>query len=489
MKLNGDRFLLCARILPWILGAVLLVGFILTRWPPSGVRTLAFVFDGRSPWFDAFLPAERVMSPKTWEEGWTGQRILMDPVYASLRAPGSYDGVRILLEMRFWKQPLVELGMLRDPNTFSFEMLPVWSESLSRGWREVMYGARHGYVREDLPDQTIVTADSDHVLVWHATTTPLQAMDHAGPTKTYEISLRGGHEFYVIPVDGRLDMTLAFQDMNRHAGENTIALRVSQESETVWTKTLQTGGAQDREATAVFETPIHVGQLKPGVYRVSLVMGDDIFLRRITTNAVHWVVGPRVYLGDTVGYAKKYLSVPMWTNSQHMVLETFHQEGLQPVRLGMSEAEVEQTHRAYSLDRSPGEREGAREVTVPRGDLRIVGDAFFSFSPQALFLPSPRRLTDASDPLGEGVQAVITPYIRPIATRDGWWRVAVDMRLHPNDERPKLSISAPGVRSREGWVDIRFAELTYHRSIASFRVWVRGILHDLKVAWKERSPL
>ena len=476
------------RLVPWLCAGVGVIWLIVHQWPLSGTRTFAFIFDGTSPWFDAFLPAERVVIPKKWEDGWVGERILMDPVYASLRVPGVYDRVRVLMETRFWKQPLMELGMLRDPNTFSFEMVPVWSEALSRGWREVTQGSMHGYVRDDLPDQTLLTAGIEKTLVWHATTTPIRAMDRGGTLKTYEVSLRGGHEFSVIPVSGEIAFTLAFQDMNRRSGENTIGLRVSRDGETFWTNTIQTGGVQDTKSTAVFDKMIRLTDLEPGVYRLSVVMGDDIFLRRIKTNAIHWVVGPRLSLGDTVGYKDLYPSVPIWTNSQHLAVDTFHREGLQSVRFGSAHAEIEQTHQAYPLDRLPQERDKPLAIQVPRGDLRVIGDAFFAFSPQALFLPSPRRLTDASDPIGEGITAVVTPYVQPKRSKDGWWRVNVDFWLHPKDNRPKLAISAPGMRSREGSIDIRFAELIYSRSLPSLRSWVRMVKQDFIATWNRLLP-
>lgn len=462
----------CVRLIPWMIALVLLSAYVFSQWPPSGVRHLSFPFDGRSPWFDTFLPADRVSQPQTWSDGWTGQRIFMEPVYATLRAPGPYEHLRVMLDMRFWKQPLVELGVLRDPVTMAYEMTPVWSEALSRGWREVTQGGVHGYVREDLPDTALVTTDIDHTLVWYATSTPVHAMDHGGAWQSYDVSLRGGHEIETIPVDGSISFTLSLQDMNRTPGQNTVALRVSRDNETLWTDTIQTSALQDDTPSRVFDTTIHLSSLEPAVYHLSITSGDDIFIRRISTNATHWVLGPRLYLGDTVGYKTTYAPVPIWTNSQHLAVQTFHNEGLQTVTFGTSAVTVSSTHQSYPLDRLPKERNGAQTIGVPRGDMRIIGDGFFAFSPQALFLPSPRRLTDASDPLGEGIQAVITPYVAPTRTDDGWWRVLLNTSISPQDARPKLTMAAPGILSRQGSIDIRYAELTYLRTVSSFTDWL-----------------
>ena len=178
--------------LPWALAISCFVWLFLLHFPPSGIVDRSFVLDGTSPWFDPFLPAERVTQPGAQPDGWVGQRVLQDPVYASARVPGVYDNVSVGLELRTTKQPLAEFGILRDPATFSFEAHPLWSEELSHGWTEVTQGSTHGFVKIGTSPDILTHPDSDRVLTWDAASIPSTSgsgrMDHGSVERAWDLS-------------------------------------------------------------------------------------------------------------------------------------------------------------------------------------------------------------------------------------------------------------------------------------------------------------
>ena len=470
--------------LPWL--GVLALGFFLavTHVPLSGVRAFDIPLDGQSPWFDAFLPGQRATEPGPQPEGFTGQRITADPVYAGVRLPGAYDRLAMTLEAQTVKQPLLEIGILRDAKKFQFEMQPLYSSVLSYGWREVEVDGIHGFVRDQTPDDAIVNADPDKMLVWYATSTAPQWMDHPVSEQTVSVSLRGSLDISAIPTDGALMFRIAVQDMNRTRGKNTVAFQVTKDDKMLWTQALGVGGSMDELPNRVAEETIRLTDLTPGVYKLSVIADDDIFIRSIKTTARHWVVGPRLYLGDNVGYSTTTPSVIAWTNSRHTVVETFHNEGAQTVTLGSANVQVEKTHQSYILDRNANQMDGARELHVPKGDLRVIGDGYFAFSPDALFLPQPRRLTDASDPVREGIIAIRTPYHQPETTTDGWVRMSATFDL-PTDslDAPKFSLSAPGMALRSGSVYVRRVGLTYIRPPLGWNEWWKYIRREGAAAW------
>ncbi len=472
-------------LLPWLAVAVVGWWLLVLRFPPSGIWRASFALDGQSPWFDPFLPGQRASSPGVQPEGWVGQRITMDPVYASARTPGLYDAVDVALELRALRQPLLELGILRDPVTFALEMHPVWSEELSQGWHPARVGDVRGFVRDVAPDSALVSQDYEHMMVWFATTTSPERMDEPRPFKTTDVSLRGGHDFYTIPVNGEIAFTFAIQDVNRSRGGNAVVFRLSKDDETVWTDAVGTGGTKGKRPTEVYEKNIRVRDVKPGIYRLSLIADDDIFIRSIGTTARHWVMGPRLYVGDTVGYRAAAQPLAAWTNSRHLALETFHTEGLQAVSLGSAAVTLLKTHESYALDRTEKEWSGDAQILAPKGDVRIVGDGYFALDRDALFLPRPRRLTDASHPAKEGVIAVLTNYQPPEKLSDGWMRVHTAFALSPQDDRLKFSLAAPGIFFvRRGAVDVRAVTMTYTRPAISWNEWWVVVRHELVAAWK-----
>lgn len=471
-------------VIPWIVVALLCCTFLIQRFPPSGVVSFVFAHDGTSPWMAAFLPGQRVTSPGVQEGGWIGQRLIGSPVYTSLRSPGSYDQVSVALEFRPERQPLAEIGIERDAATQAFEMRPLWSEALAQGWRRVTIGSRSGFVREDASDAALLTDDPERQLVWYATSTQRPLADDAGPAIRTEISLRGAHDFHLVPAGGVVDIAFDIQDVNRSRNGNAVVFRVTQGDALIASEALGTGGSADRRMGEVRTKRIHLDGLNPGVYQVSFLADDDIFIRAITTTAKRWVIGPRLYLADAVGWRPEPPHSIVWTNSQHLVVETFHQEGLQTVSFGQNALALQETHTTYTMDRSAAERAGAVRVDVPRSDVRLIGDGYFSVTERALYLPKPRRLTDASRPLEEGILAVLTPYQGAQQREDGWLAATTTFVLDGFQDRPRITLSLPGVLSREGALDIRAATITYQRPPLSWKEWWRVVRREMAQVWR-----
>lgn len=471
-------------IMPWIGLGLFVAWLILLRFPVNGVTHFRFAFDGRTPWMNTFLPGERVTQPGPQTDGWVGQRVFGDPVYANARIPGVFDEVEVAFEARFLHQPFLEMGYSTQGTT-SYEFKPLWSEALSKGWRHVTMGRVSGFVREDLPDKTLLDAPTDRVLVWRATPPTDQFMDAPVQEKFYERSLRGAHDFYFVPTDGQIYLKLLLQDVNRsRAGGNVVAFRLTKDEDVLWTDAISTSGNQDHHPGDVYEKIIQIHDLSPGVYHLAIIADDDIFIRRFSTKAKRWVIGPRLYFGDTSGYATSTLPATAWTNSSHLTLETRHEEGLQTVTLGTASVQIPRTHEVFSLDRASNQLTGDLLLQAPRGDIRFLGDAYFSFDPSALFLPSPRRLTDNTDLQKEGIYAVITPYQKPDELGEGWKRLHLRFPIEDARDRLFFVLSAPGILLRQGAVDIRSAEFTYRRAPMAQGEWWVYLKRELANAWR-----
>ncbi len=438
------------------------LGFV-AAFPSKGVAAFDFVFDGRSPWLNPFQPGERVTSPGQQPDGWIGQRILQEPVYASARVPGAYDSMDISFDIRANQQPLAELGVLRDEASFAFEMKPLWSQALSQGWHAVTIGGRQGFVRDGLADSELMNETLEKLLVWQATTTEPLLSDKTGSQKSYNISLRGSHDFQVVPVDGLIDFTFLVQDVNRSRDpKNTAAFRLTHGDEILYTESVSVSGVVDTKMSPTIEKKIHVSNLAPGVYKLSFVADDDFFLRSIATQNHRWVIGPRLYVGDTVGYSATSTPLAVYTNSIHTVVDTFHNEGMQTVSLGSATVKMDKTHTPFVLNRTKSESAGWKVLEASKGNVRIIGDGFFALDRNAAFLPSPRRLTAETDPIAEDITAVLTPYEKPLDLGNDWFRVATRYSLFDTRDQ-KFSLSLPGIISRNGSFDIRSASVSYQR--------------------------
>lgn len=475
-------------ILPWSIALFGLLWLIVQRFPPSGTISFDVPFDGTSAWIDPFLPSERTTPPGEQVEGWRGQRILQDPVYTSARVPGIYERVEYEIDFRPIRQTLVEIGIQPYGEESSFDFKPLWFETLqSDAWRAVEAYGKRGFVKNGVSNDILHSIEYDHLAVWHATPTRSETEDTTGALRRYDVSLRGSHDFWARSQGGVIEFKFELQDSNRRKGRETLIFQIWRDEMLIDAEAFGIGGSQDQTMGTVFEKRIRWDHLEPGMYRVQFVAEDDVFIRSVETSLSHWVIGPRISFGDLVGYKNGTMEGIAWTNSRHIVLQTFHDEGLQSVELGKEMVVVARTHESYRLDRHD---EGTAPIRLhaPIGDIRVIGDGYFSLSEETFFLPEPRRITAWTEPDREGIQAVITSYERPKSLGDGWYRGSGSFSLQPEKDELRIALSVPGILTRAGALDIRRVKLTYSRAPLSWSEWWRLIRHEAVNAWHRFNP-
>jgi hypothetical protein len=471
-------------LLPWLAVVFGVLWIVIQRFPPSGAVTFDVPFDGSSAWMDPFLPAERTTSPGAQEGEWRGQRVIQDPVYSAARVPGVYDHVDVEIEFRPVRQTLIEFGILRDEASLLFDFQPLWYEPLqSDGWKEAESSGRHGYVRIAGSKNLLSSSNYQKLALWHASATQLMMRDEPADPRETPISLRGSHDIWALPAGDRLAFTFAFQDSNRKAGNDAVVIRITDGERIILTEAFGIGGSRDTKMGEVVEKGIVADGLKPGAYRIQIIAEDDVFIRWIRTPAIRWVVGPRLSFGDTVGYATSVRSGIAWSDSRHLVLETFHDEGLQTVTFGDDAVRVARTHDAFQLNRTDANKL-PKKLVAPLGDIRVIGDGYFAFAPESFFVPQPRRVTSFTDPDAEGIDAILTPYERPEDLGDGWYRGTASFAIDPARDHLRFALSAPALLTRAGAVDIRRVRLTYRRPPLSFSEWLRIVRQELANAWR-----
>ncbi|MCW1892566.1 MAG: hypothetical protein KIH65_005030 [Candidatus Uhrbacteria bacterium] len=484
------RFIAALCVVPWALAIAGAGWLCIQRFPPSGTVVFDLPFDGSSAWMDPFLPAERTTSPGVQEGGWRGQRILQDPVYSSARVPGTYGSMEIQVDFRPNDQHLIELGVLRDDASLSFEFQPMWFEPLqSHEWVSASSNDKTGYVRSGSSKDILSTSQFNTLAIWYASSVQPMLQDATSTPRTTTISLRGSLDIWAVPANGKISFTFKLQDSNRKQGRDAVVLQILREDEVITSTAVGIGGSRDATMGTVVEQTISADVRDAGVYRVRVVADDDVFIRSIATDVSRWVIGPRLSFGDTVGYATTSQPGIAWTDSRHFTLETRHREGMQTVRIGDGDVNVNATHRVFRFDRTDGKTTPQR-VDVPAGDLRMIGDGFFSLTPEAFFVPQPRRVTVFTDLEREGIVGVVTPYERPIALGDGWYRATLRFALDPTRDHVRFALSAPGVLEYKTAVDLRRVRLTYTRPPLSPSEWLRVLRMEAANAWRRlRSSL
>jgi len=468
--------------IPWIFACIGIGWIVIHRFPPSGTISFDVPMDGTSAWMNPFLPSQRVTPPGD-QGGWRGQKIIGDPVYATARIPGVYDSVDVEVEFKTENQSLVELGVARNADASNTEFHPLWFAPLSTStWRSASWNGMDGFVYSSTQPSALASSDPTALATWLASSTPSVFADPAATSTTItRVSLRGSHDFWAIPVGGVISFDFALQDSNRTEGRDTVVLQIMRGGESVQTQAIGISGSRDTGMGSVIHQKISADNLEKDVYRVRVVMPDNVFIRSIETPCRHWVVGPRLVFGDNVAYTTSTPSAIAWSNSRHLTLETFHREGLQTVSFGMNTTTLLQTHVMYYLNRTDS-RVQPQTLRIPYSDIRLTGDGFFALRQEAYFVPQPRRITSSLQPQQEGIFAIVTPYVRPTELADGWMSSSMNFKLDPTQDTIRFVLSAPGISSSSS-VDFRRIRLTYHRPVLSFGEWMHDIRQEIVNAW------
>ncbi len=478
-------------VLPWLVGGAVFVWLFFNRYPISGQMAVESNLDGKSPWINSFLPAERVTKPGSQAAGWTGQRILDEPVYATALSPGAYDSVDVALEYRTQRQPFLEFGLVRDETGKDLELRPMYSSQLETDdWQAVKLDGQPGFMRSGVAVTRPNNAYQPGLAVWDATSGMPLLADPIGHASDIPVSLRGEHDFYFVPAGGEIRVRFTLQNSNRRRKKNPVALRVYRgQTELRYEAVGFSGEASDMQRPFTHE--ILISSATPGVYRVSLIADDNMFIRKIWTTSQHWVVGPRLYLGDTIGYAAPASTrTTIFTKALQLTAQTFHIAGLQTIMFGERVFTLKRTHEVQLVDRSDRDEQSV-SLLAPRGDVRFVLAGFAAFSQAAYFDPLPRKLMDATDLSAEKIETVLTSYQRPERLANGWLRSTMSFKLDQQKSSLWFVLSAPGLKARDGAVDVRWVKLTYRRgvkvrpSLPRLLTWLRPMRHDLGQAWSK----
>jgi len=468
-------------VLPWVAAVLLVFWPVVMRFPPSGVFAAQTDLASGSAWINPFLPSERVTQPGKQPDGWVGQIVVDDPVYFTSSIPGPYQTVDVEIEYMPIRQPLLELGLARDAAGQQLEMRPMYSAELDNAHWTKVDEPLSAFVFDGASD-VVKKQDVAALAVWNASSVSPEIYDGiAGETRDTKISLRGAHDFYFVPTTP-FKTIFSLQAANRNQGNDTVGFRIFCDGVEIAQDAVGASGSRDVKMGKEFKHTISIPDPQHCVYRVSVITSDDVFIRNINTTAKRWVVGPRLNFGDVVGFSTTTQVGLAWTNSRHIVAETFHKEGLQTVTFGDKQVTLKRTHTTVRANRDASDK-GLATLKAPMGDVRIVADGYFSFTPESYFEPQPRRFSDSTQLEAEGVKAVLTDYVRPELLAEGWMKSSFSFALNPNMDRLKFVLSAPGIMSRSGAVYVRKISLKYKRQAVDLHDWFGILRKEASNAW------
>lgn len=199
-------------------------------------------------------------------------------------------------------------------------------------------------------------------------------------------TLRGSHTFYTY-AKGLFNMTLTKQDANWYDGADVLEINVFDSNESLVGSTMISDDGESAgtaEAGPLQEERFVIPGLSEGVYRIELrdlSEGADIRILELTLNQKKLAADKSLFI---ISPAEIYFKT-----ERRMVIRflTHHTESLQDLTLKGEDREeivkITETGIWHDITVEPG----AYIIHVPKGDVIIQANTYFSFSQDALFLP------------------------------------------------------------------------------------------------------
>ena len=223
-------------------------------------------------------------------------------------------------------------------------------------------------------------------------------------TLVINTALRDASTFWTYITNGSLKLEVTKQDLNWYEGPDELKVEVySFDGELVGSTIISDDGDEDKsmEGGPLQAENLEISGLQEGAYRIDFKCDGDLLIRQIKVNQQRFVVSKRVNLiGRNPLYFEKALPfdpVSLYLRDfrgNELRFFTAHTTGLQNISISGNslerQIEVSKINEEFNTNLEPG----SYRLTVPRQDIVIMSDDYFSFTPDSFFLPKRCEVLD-----------------------------------------------------------------------------------------------
>jgi hypothetical protein len=433
---------------------IVLFGWLTTQWTvPSGVFFASHTVGQSSPFVEDLQPSSRVGEVRMNAAGEWEQSIVDDPAFFFIHPHRAFEQVDVEVWFKNTALPIIELGGLESTDPERYILKPLHNKIIDDSdWHRIdkdgMVLLQRNKTYNTLDDFSTNPPARTEVATYRTEYDVPYRLDAYAPSdfvQKIDVTLRGHHELKTYIKDETLKFDFEYMDMNRDEGEDSIRVLVFNEVG----QPVAEARASDDSNTSMNAVPsalerlsLEVPGLKEGVYKLVMNAPRDIFFRKIHTPQKKVVFLNTVFIGDEVGYREPAAGTQFWSNTERMLMQTRHAEGVQDVFIDGEIVSISEPYQWY--ESTP--REGLSAVRVPAGDLEIVMEGKIAFIESQYFNPDPANITAYTDLESLDVDYVLAEYTSP-RLEDDWFvsRVAFETSdLYTEEDGTwKISFSTP----------------------------------------------
>ena len=286
---------------------------------------------------------------------------------------------------------------------------------------------------------------------------------------TIDKKMRGTHTFYTYVTKNPFIVNIEKQDNNAYPGEDILAVQIYKGDKKIVNKEIPDDGITDASNIKMqsMKLNIKIEDAEPGIYKIVLLdktKNADNYITRIVLNQTLFVISSQVFVIDEK-------PTELWTNSIKLDIMTTHAISLQTITIDdKKEIKIDKVGQNinYIFDdkattASSNPVSSLHKIYIPKNDVIINGDGYFSTDKDSFFNPNPSNITDLQSATDmQNIDYMIANYQK--VKKDGDWNVA-QAYFDPKDvkidgERLYFSLESPNLADYGGEIAIDSLEVT-----------------------------
>lgn len=475
-----------------------LLPFIWLSWlsaAPNGERIVSWTAGERSSFITTPLPVERVSDAQKDDRG-SFLQLTGEPTYIGVFSPSSaFTQATVTVEFDPHNAFAVELGGLTDLAAYAFDFHALSNRVVeSLAWAQLEVTDDNILVFSKANIQATTEDFFDHQpdrssIVTYRATLPGTYRDSSytplNDSQTFNVSLRGSHEYVTYIKNETFSLSVTYQDINRTYGEDAGYIHVVNEDGVVvaGARIDDDGNISENQTYATNTMTISKTGLPEGVYRVELSGTSDIVWRQFVTRQRYMSFKHQLFVADDVGYLAQDRQTSFVTNSKSLAFETLHADSAHVVTLGNEEIAIPSPH---TLVRTTIEDQGTMVGKTDAGDVKMSGEGKFALTLSSFFDPDPRSLSVGTDLSDDAVQYLVTSLAPKQTTESGWRAASATFDLASLAQESgayKFAFSLPGQAVDGEAIDLHRVTIVFQKEKVSImtamyeemRLWYRAL--------------
>jgi len=444
---------------------------------PLGKLTVVYDFKDDSEYISHLEPWQRLLPPEELNGDWV-QSIKDDLVYFDVKSPRWFQKANVEITFQNQDQPIIEIGARVKGNEKGYFDKSLQNKLIDNlTWSKITEGEVSLYQKEEKYDSIndfLINFPDNEIIGEYFYRLPekkiIPGYEKNNQKTVISSSLRGQFTIYTYLKDENLDFTFTKIDLNRYQGPDTVKVEVYEQKsgKNIHTLDIPDDGVEGITGLLSQEQNLSFSleNLEEGVYRIELKGNQDFLISQISM-AEHLIIFSRnIFLADNEEYFKDVIpgSKPtiIFTDASKIIMKTSHPSSLQKITAGNQKLNIQEINKNYAVHLS-----GLSKLSVPKNDLLLESDGFFSFSEEQYFNPNPSNIVAIrNDTDMESLDYVICRY-DPSQSQKEWYRkenVFELVNLYQNKEgKYRFRLVAPGLGESGETISLSEIKVTFEK--------------------------